>query len=180
MARAAASLTRTIIVVACSAVASSPTHDAPHAGASFAGAALRPVDIPPMEPFADFSSNTTWGEQKLPVAEGEEAGAHFAVIDKLVTAKEVAAILALVNGSRTPTFDADPDTVDGMPTHEVRTSACNPFFPAHPSAGLRPVAAVLFALRPLSLPAFGVPPLHELNPLRVWRLNNRADFCVFP
>jgi hypothetical protein len=32
---------------------------------------------------------------------------------------EVSSILALVNASNVVTFDSDPDTVDGMSTHEI-------------------------------------------------------------
>lgn len=42
----------------------------------------------------------------------------FSVLPGVVTGDEVRALLKLLNGTSLP-FDADPDTVDGMATHEI-------------------------------------------------------------
>lgn len=99
-------------------IRAAPDHCSSSSSASGVGnGVLRPRNVPPMVPFADFTSNTTW--RGLHVAEGAESNASFSVIDNLLEPHEVEAILALVNGSSAPTFDSDPDTVDGMPTHEM-------------------------------------------------------------
>lgn len=87
---------------------------------------LRPSDIPPAPVFSSWESNYTVDLPtgvSVAVAEGVLNGpggrpARFAVLPGVVQRDEVAAILELVNSSTTPTFDADPDSVDGLPTHE--------------------------------------------------------------
>ena len=50
---------------------------------------------------------------------GVSGSSRFYVLPALVSREEVQSILALVNGSDAPVLDADPDSVDGMTSHEI-------------------------------------------------------------
>ena len=97
------------------------------AAASFSP--LRPELVPPTPVFnawpAAPNGSVTLAGRSQEVAEGAvmwdpplNVTARFAVLPAVVTPAEVAAILALVRGTELE-FDADPDTVDGMATHEI-------------------------------------------------------------
>jgi TPR repeat protein len=99
---------------------------APVCAAGMAGR-LRPDDVSDLGLYSDWSSNTTvtlTTGARVRVAEGEiahrgvEGSSRFALLPQIVTRAEVAAILALANDSALE-FDDDPDTVDGMSTHEM-------------------------------------------------------------
>ena len=90
---------------------------------------LRPEELPEQPVFRAWQGESNrsieLGGRSQAVAEGEirwerplNATARFVVLPAVVRPHEVAAILALVNGTRLH-FDADPDTVDGMATHEI-------------------------------------------------------------
>ena len=90
---------------------------------------LRPHHLPEIPNFDEWTSNTSvplvGGDQVVHVARGDMAhlgvsgSSRFYVLPALVTREEVQSILALVNGSDAPVLDADPDSVDGMTSHEI-------------------------------------------------------------
>ena len=88
---------------------------------------LRPHDLPEIANYDEWTSNTSVlvGGRRFRVARGDMAhlgvsgSSRFYVLPALVTREEVQSILALVNGSDAPVFDADPDSVDGMVSHEI-------------------------------------------------------------
>ena len=90
---------------------------------------LRPHHLPEIPNFEEWTSNTSvplvGGDQVVHVARGDMAhlgvsrSSRFYVLPALVSREEVQSILALVNGSDAPVLDADPDSVDGMTSHEI-------------------------------------------------------------
>ena len=88
---------------------------------------LRPHDLPEIANYGEWTSNTSVlvGGRQFRVARGDMAhlgvsgSSSFYVLPALVTREEVHSILSLVNGSDAPVFDADPDSVDGMVSHEI-------------------------------------------------------------
>jgi hypothetical protein len=119
-------------------VATPPSCPASAAGLDGFGAAacstqiagrLRPHDLPEIPNFDEWTSNTSvpldGRHQTVHVARGDmehlgvSGSSRFYVLPALVTREEVQSILALVNGSDAPVLDADPDSVDGMTSHEI-------------------------------------------------------------
>jgi hypothetical protein len=89
-----------------------------------ASGSLSPADLGPLPVYADYDNSSWWGH---PVSRGSvphlgTAGRHesdFAVLPGIVTAAEVEAILRIANATFGGEFDADPDSVDGMASHEI-------------------------------------------------------------
>jgi len=87
---------------------------------------LRPSQVADMEVFDDYINETTvtlpFGDQDVAEGSIEHKGlnhtSHFEVLPSVVTQEEIASILALVDDEDLE-LDADPDTVDGMATHEI-------------------------------------------------------------
>ncbi|GMI31705.1 hypothetical protein TrCOL_g1944 [Triparma columacea] len=97
-----------------------------------AAGTLHPSDIPPLPVFGDYSNETVIINGRfLQVAEGrvdhkgllggaaERAQSYFSVIPEFATPAEVEQILAILNDPDAVQFDEDPDTVDGMASHEL-------------------------------------------------------------
>ena len=90
-------------------------------------APLRPSDVPALPLYTSFSNSTVSlpGGGALTVAEGAlvwpssiNATSHFAVLPGVVSADDVVTIRRLVDDA-TVDFDVDPDSVDGMTSHEI-------------------------------------------------------------
>ena len=83
---------------------------------------LRPDDVAPPELYA-FDASTTW--RGVAVDEGTlrnpaiQLNMTFGVARAIVTPAEVAAIRAVVDSPTAPAFDGDPDSVDGIKSHEI-------------------------------------------------------------
>ena len=125
---------------------------------------LRPHDLPEIANYDEWTSNTSVlvGGRRFRVARGDMAhlgvsgSSRFYVLPALVTREEVQSILALVNGSDAPVFDADPDSVDGMVSHEIfvdndelRAGSLQPRPAANPVPGKDLDAREVAARRPL-------------------------------
>mmetsp|Transcript_50832 Transcript_50832/g.91354 ORF Transcript_50832/g.91354 Transcript_50832/m.91354 type:complete len:528 (-) Transcript_50832:50-1633(-) len=103
---------------------------------------IEPIPVFTEWKFAENRSVQLAG-QEVPLAEGlvehSAVGVQsaFDVLAKVVTQQEVADILRLLEkyGSKNP-FDSDPDTVDGMSTHEVYVET--PDMPTEPSTEAQP------------------------------------------
>lgn len=99
-------------------------HPAPGLAAAYQE--LTPESIPPASIFGDLTNDTIeLGGVRQEVAFGEvrwnppiNASSPFWVLPAVVRRDEVDAILSLLQGTELA-FDADPDTVDGMATHEI-------------------------------------------------------------
>ena len=87
---------------------------------------LRPRDLPGPVVFKDFTNGTAEvpGGVRLKTASGsvaqpgEGAAPSFAVLEGVVPRAAVQDMLGLLEGYEEP-LDADPDSVDGMPTYEI-------------------------------------------------------------
>jgi len=118
--------------------------------------ALTPESILPAPIFRDFANDTIeLGGVKQAVAFGEvlwkppmNASSPFWVLPAVVRPDEVDSILALLKGTDLA-FDTDPDTVDGMATHEIFVE--NRASGLGTDGGLKPDSnpAALAARRPL-------------------------------
>jgi len=92
---------------------------------------LRPADVPPVKRFSSFTQNSTVelpGAAAQPVSTGEivwpppmDLVSKLHVLPAVVRPEEVEAIRDLV-GNTPLAFDSDPDTVDGMMSHEMFVS----------------------------------------------------------
>ena len=83
---------------------------------------LRPEDVAAPELYA-FDASTTW--RGVAVDEGTlrnpsiRLNMGFGVARAIVSPSEVAAIRAVVDSPAAPAFDGDPDSVDGIKSHEI-------------------------------------------------------------
>ena len=95
-----------------------------------AGAPLRPEDIAAPTVYGAYTRNGTLELAtggSVAYAEGEvawpaplEVASRLTVLPGLVAGAEVEAILAALDGVE---MDTEPDSVDGMPSHEMHVSA---------------------------------------------------------
>ena len=121
---------------------------------------LRPADVPPVKRFSSFTQNSTVelpGAAAQPVSTGEivwpppmDLVPKLHVLPAVVRPEEVEAIRDLV-GNTPLAFDSDPDTVDGMMSHEMFVSnpSSAPAARARRLAQARRRPAHLAARRPL-------------------------------
>jgi hypothetical protein len=96
------------------------------------GAPLRPTGVPALPLFLNWVANRTvevlGSRRSVQVAEGrikysppmeDRFGSDVTLLPGLLSRDEVAALLSLLNSSRGPSWDTDPDSIDGMSTFEL-------------------------------------------------------------